>query len=82
MYEQVYDYYERGSTVAYEILRQEEVTFMVRDYCLGATYSEPTIVIEDESTVLGFDDTPGNLRIAKSVLSPTTVFHLTYPMYY
>lgn len=60
-YGQGYDYYADHSTIPYEIARQEDVTFEVRDYCLGVSYSDVTIVIEDEDTVLGYDDDSANL---------------------
>jgi len=57
------------------------VKFELRDYCLGATYSDTTFLIDDESTLIGFDYSPGSLVLAKTILTPSTTFTVEYPTY-
>lgn len=58
-----YDAAEDAST------RADEVTFVLRDYCLNVTYSLPNITIVNEDSVVSFTADPGNtLLIAKEVL--------------
>ena len=76
---QIYDYY-----ISTETSRIDDLTFVLRDYCLGVTYAQtgPGITIPDLDNVVAYVDTPStNLLIQKNILTPATTFYFTYPTY-
>lgn len=64
-----------------EVSRQADLSFITRDYCLGATYSLPTLELLDPGSVYSYNNQTGQLQIVKEILSGVTVFYLGYPTY-
>ena len=49
--------------------QSSHLSFLVRDYCLGVTYSEPLLIIDDDSELVVYVSEPGNLVMAKQILT-------------
>ena len=74
-----YYYYDSAIDVA---TRADEITFVLRDYCLNVTYSLPNITVTNENSVVNYIAEPGNqLLIAKEILQQPTEFFVTYLTY-
>ena len=54
---------------------------MVRDYCLGATYTKTDLIVEDDTTLISYHTLPEDLLLAKKIQTQPTVFFLTYLTY-
>ena len=73
-----WEYYSAGETT-----REAELTFKVRDNCIGLTWTDTEMIIVDELTVDEYQgiEAAGQLSIEKQVLSILTEFTLTHPSY-
>ena len=62
--------------------RSEQLNFYVRDYCLGVDFTNSTMLIEDDSELVTYINTTGDLLIGKQILTEPTFFYLGYPTYF